>query len=235
MRLQTVTMSHEDGVERNVEVPVGKVIALSAAILPPLAVAAVGAATVLVLHFGRSKSLYKKYKEAKSNLQKLVAERDAVLVQLQEVQGTLQAHVREFTTATQLAQVLSSKYEDVLLDTEELQCRLSRSETFNRELQQTIKKERQERMAREKRIADLEQKIQEQKAIIKNLQAENKGDFTARSDDSAGVIYECNKLDLVTPPLPENERKSKSSWQMKLPRPPVPFRDVSFRAPLGAE
>lgn len=57
-------------------------------------------------------------------------------------------------------QELSLKYEEVLLDAGELQARLWRADGFNNELQQTIKRERRERSEREKRIAELEKKIQ---------------------------------------------------------------------------
>lgn len=57
-------------------------------------------------------------------------------------------------------QSLAGKYEDLLLETGELQARLSRSQAFNQELQQTIRKERAMREARDKRIAELERKIQ---------------------------------------------------------------------------
>ena len=48
----------------------------------------------------------------------------------------------------------------MVLHHEELQGRLGRSESFNQELQQTIKRERVERSQREQRITELELKIQ---------------------------------------------------------------------------
>ena len=51
----------------------------------------------------------------------------------------------------------------------ELQGRLGRSESFNQELQQTIKRERAERAQREQRITELESKIQASQNCIQTL------------------------------------------------------------------
>ena len=54
----------------------------------------------------------------------------------------------------------------MVLHHEELQGRLGRSESFNQELQQTIKRERVERSQREQRITELELKIQASQSCI---------------------------------------------------------------------